>query len=252
MDSRKLSKEALLDMLEVDLGFIYEVVVSTCDASGFPNAAPMGIQFVADEKSHGDKRVLIRPFKSTTTYKNLSSRGEAVINVTSDPELFYKTLAKREGTKTNALKNIFQLAKTVKPPRIRGSDAYIEVSIQSQGETSSNVGDRGDILCEIKLVQVDKPMAKLYCRAPHVLIETMIHATRVKELILEGSIDEANQLLELMDRYRNLIHRVAPNSRYEAMADAIIRAYSTGSQDNNPAVSKKGRKTREQVGKDQS
>jgi hypothetical protein len=252
MDSRKLSKDALLEMLEVDLGFIYEVVVSTCDAYGKPNAAPMGIQFVADVESHGDKRVLLRPFKSTTTYKNLSSRGEAVINVTSDPEVFYKTLVKHEGTKPDTLKNIFQLAKTVKPPRIRGSDAYIEVSAQSSGPATSNEGERADILCEIKLVQVDKPTAKLYCRAPHALIETMIHASRVKELFSEGSIEEANHLLELMDHYRSLIHRVAPSSHYETMADAVIKAYSSVSQGGDSTVPKKRRKTRDKVGKDQS
>jgi hypothetical protein len=250
MDSRKSSKKALLDMLEVDLGFIYEVVVSTCDATWKPNAAPMGIQFVADEKSYGDKRILLRPFKSTTTYKNLSSHGEAVINVTSDPEIFYKTLVKQEGAKADALKNIFQLAKSVKPPRIRGSDAYIEVSVQSSGQATTNKGERAEILCEIKFVQIDKPSAKLYCRAPHALIETMIHATRVRELISEGSIDEASQLLELMDRYRNLIHRVAPCSHYETMANAIIKAYSSTSQDDDSPASKKQRKTRDQVGKD--
>jgi hypothetical protein len=251
MDSRKLSKEALLDMLEVDLGFIYEVVVSTCDINGSPNAAPMGIQFVADE-SHGDKRVLIRPYKSTTTYRNLMSRGEAVINVSSDPEIFFKTLLKREPGQGNALKTIFQMAKTVKPPRIRGCDAYVEVSVKSSNSAISNDGDRGEILCEIKLVQLEKPTAKLYCRAPFALIETMIHATRVKELISEASIDEASRLLELMDRYRKLVHRVAPGSHYETMADTIITAYSTEGKGNRSPVPKKERKTRERLGKDQS
>jgi hypothetical protein len=250
MDSRKLSKDALLDMLEVDLGYIYEVVVSTCDALGRPNAAPMGIQFVADERGHGDKRILLRPFKSTTTYKNLSSRGEAVINVTSDPEVFFKTLVKHEGTKADTLKNIFQLAKTVKPPRIRGSDAYIEVSVQSSGQPTSDEGERADVLCEIKLVEVEKPAAKLYCRAPHALIETMIHASRVKELFSEGSVKEANQLLELMGRYRNLIHRVAPGSSYETMANDVIKAYSGASQVGDSAAPKRERKTRDKVVKD--
>jgi hypothetical protein len=247
-----MSKEALLDMLEVDLGFIYEVVVSTSDIDGSPNAAPMGIQFVADHKSNENKKILVRPYKSTTTYKNLISRREAVINVTSDPEIFYKSLSKREAAQVNALKSLFQMAKTVKPPRIKGCDAYIEVSVEDSNNASSKDEDRGEILCEIKLVQVEKPAAKLYCRAPHALIETMIHATRVSELISEGSINEANQLLELIDRYGDLIHRVAPGSRYDTMADAIIKTYSTKSQGKRSRASKKGRKMREQVAEDQS
>ena len=252
MDSRKLSKEALLDMLDVDLGFIYEVIVSTCDTNGFPNSAPMGIQFLADEKNQHEKGILIKPYKSTTTYANLTSRGEAVINVTSDPELFYKALVKHEGSKTSALSSVYQLAKTVKPPRIKGSDAYIEVSVLKLNESNSNEMDRGYILCEIKLVEVDKPTAKLYCRAPHAMIEMMIHATRVKELTSGGSVGEAKQLLELMDRYRNLIRRVAPNSKYETMAEAIVTAYSDGSKGNSPAVSKARGRTREHVDKNQS
>jgi hypothetical protein len=252
MNSRKLSKEALLDMLGVDLDFIYEVVVSTCDANGIPNAAPMGIQFTAENESNKEKRILIRPYKSTTTYANLTSHGEAVINVTSDPEVFYKALVKHEKTKTNALTSIYQLAKTVKPSRIKGSDAYIEVAVLKSGVPTSNDVDRGCMLCEIRLVEVDKPSAKLYCRAPHVLMEMMIHATRVKELVSAGSAGEANQLLELMDRYRNLIHRVAPNSNYETMAEAIITAYSDGRKIKGATVSKTRGKTREQVDKDQS
>ena len=250
MDSRKLSKEALLDMLDADLCFIYEVVVSTCDANGIPNAAPMGIQFMTENESHKEKRILIRPYKSTTTYANLTARGEAVINVTSDPEVFYKALVKHERTKTNTLTNIYQLAKTVKPPRIKGSDAYIEVSVLKSDESASNEEDRGYILCEIRLVEVNKPAAKLYSRAPHALLEMMIHGTRVKELVSEGSAGEANQLLELMDRYKNLIHRVAPNSNYETMAEAIINAYSEGSRIKGTRVSKVRGKTREQVDKD--
>jgi hypothetical protein len=251
MDSRKLSKEALLDMLDVDLGFIYEVVVSTCDANGIPNAAPMGIQFTAENESHKEKKILIRPYKSTTTYANLTSRGEAVINVTSDPEVFYKALVKHERTKTNALTNIYQLAKTVKPPRIKGSDAYIEVAVLKLDVPTSKDVDRGYILCEIRLVEVDKPTAKLYCRAPHVLMEMMIHATRVRELVSEGPAGEANQLLKLIDRYRNLIHRVAPNSNYETMAETIMTACSDGSKIKGTTVSTARGKTREQVDKDQ-
>jgi hypothetical protein len=252
MDSRKLSKEALLDMLEVDLNFIYEVVVSTCDVSGGPNAAPMGIQFVADETSRGEKKIVIKPFKSTATYKNMSSRGEAVINVTSDPEIFYKTLLKRQTAQANALKTVYQMSKTVKPPRIRGCGAYIEVSVKSIKEVGSKDEDRSSILCDIKLVEIEKPTAKLYCRAPHVLIETMIHATRINDLISQGSMDEANELLDLMDLYRNLIHRVAPNSNYETMADSIIKTYSSESEGKMSDSLKKGRKPREKIGKDQS
>jgi hypothetical protein len=80
----------------------------------------------------------------------------------------------------------------------------------------------------------------------------MIHATRVNELLSQGSIDEANKLLELMDRYRNLIHRVAPNSHFETMVDGIIKAFSSESGGKSSDSPKRRRTTREKIGKDQS
>jgi hypothetical protein len=71
-------------------------------------------------------------------------------------------------------------------------------------------------------VEVKKRDAKLYCRAPYILMETLIHATRVREFVLKGLKDETVELLKLIENYMSLIHRVAPDSRYETMTNLIV------------------------------
>ena len=60
---------------------ILETIVSTVDARGRANFAPMGIALEEDG-------VLLRPFRSALTCKNLEEIGEGVINFTDNVLLF--------------------------------------------------------------------------------------------------------------------------------------------------------------------
>jgi hypothetical protein len=60
---------------------IYETIVSTLDASGRPNFAPMGIALMAEE-------VILRPFRTAHTWRNLQDAGEGVVNFTDNVLLF--------------------------------------------------------------------------------------------------------------------------------------------------------------------
>jgi hypothetical protein len=181
----------------------------------------MGIRFTRRANGRDDKEILIRPFKSTTTYQNISTQREAVINVSSDPEIFYDTALKRQIKSGKDTKVAFSASKTVRPPRVSGCDAYIEVTVESLTDHKAAEKERGEAHCRIELVYLRNPEAKLYCRAPHVLIEAIIHATRVNELISQGLAEEANDLSNLIDRYGELIHKVAPSSKYEVMAQKL-------------------------------
>jgi hypothetical protein len=65
--------------------FIVETLVTTLDAAGGVNVAPMGIEW--PEEGAADELVL-RPFRNTATYRNLSAAPEAVVNLTDDVRLF--------------------------------------------------------------------------------------------------------------------------------------------------------------------
>ena len=60
---------------------IIETIVTTMDSHGAINFAPMGVEW-------GDETIVLKPFLETTTFRNLSATGAAVINLTDDVMLF--------------------------------------------------------------------------------------------------------------------------------------------------------------------
>jgi hypothetical protein len=60
---------------------ILETIVTSLDASGAVNCAPMGVEW-------GDEAIVLKPFLETATYRNLAATGAAVVNLTDDVMLF--------------------------------------------------------------------------------------------------------------------------------------------------------------------
>ena len=60
---------------------IIESIVTTVDANGSINFAPMGVEW-------GEETIVLKPFLETTTFRNLSATGVAVVNLTDDAMLF--------------------------------------------------------------------------------------------------------------------------------------------------------------------
>jgi hypothetical protein len=204
-----------------DLGFlkdtIGETIVSTYSADGQPTAAPMGVVIESNE------RLLIRPYISSLTYRNLQAKRCAVVNLTSNPELFYLTAFKEANPDGKLSPELFEKAETVDAPRLRTTDAFVEVLV---AETGSFNSERAEFLCNVKLVKASKALPKVYCRAQFATIEAIIHATRIKPF-LRGDKQEqerAFRLLELVEICSDIVNRTAPNSRYsEIMADLTQR-----------------------------
>jgi len=60
---------------------IIESILTTLDAAGAVNFAPMGVEW-------GEEEIVIKPFLETTTFRNLRQTGAAVVNLTDDVLLF--------------------------------------------------------------------------------------------------------------------------------------------------------------------
>jgi hypothetical protein len=60
---------------------IIESIVTTLDAKGEVNCAPMGVEW-------GEELIVIKPYQDTTTYRNLVATGAAVVNLTDNVLLF--------------------------------------------------------------------------------------------------------------------------------------------------------------------
>jgi uncharacterized protein len=60
---------------------ILETIITTIDAGGEINFAPMGVEW-------GDETIVLKPFLETTTFRNITATGTAVVNLTDDAMLF--------------------------------------------------------------------------------------------------------------------------------------------------------------------
>ncbi len=60
---------------------IYETVVTTVSAEGVAHVAPMGVRYQGD-------RVVLMPFKPSTTHDNITATGHAVLNLITDTRVF--------------------------------------------------------------------------------------------------------------------------------------------------------------------
>jgi len=204
-----------------DLGFqkgiIGETIVSTYDSDGKSNAAPMGIEI------QNNYNLFIRPYLSSLTYKNIQATKSAVVNLTFDTQLFYKTAFKEANSERNLSSNLFEKAKTVLAPRLKSAKAIVEVSVKEMHHLGD---DRAEFLGEVKHVASEKIATQVYCRAQFATIEAIIHATRI-ELFLKGNDRQqkhALKLLELVDYCKDVVNRTAPNSVHsEIMTDLTCR-----------------------------
>jgi len=208
-----------------DLGFskglIAETIVSTYNVDGQPNAAPMGAIMESPQ------RIVLRIYTSSLTYKNLQSKRCAVVNVTSDPEVFYRTAFKEVNPNGRMPQEWFEEAEKVDAPRLRAADAHIEVAVADITPFDAEIAE---VTCEVKLVQAANVLPKAYCRASFATIEAIVHATRVKAFLTQGDRQKREQALKLLEKIRqcrDVVNRVAPRSRYsEIMADLNKRADS--------------------------
>ena len=208
-----------------DLGFskgiIAETIVSTYNTDGKPNAAPMGA-IMEDEQ-----KIIINLFNSSSTYRNLQANRCAVINLTSNIEVFYKTALKEANPDGKLPEEWFEKSDSVNAPKLRLADATIDVSVIDMAPIGT---EKTTVTCNVKQVNTTKKYPQVYCRAMSATVEAIIHATRVKAFINnEKQQKHISKLLEMIENCNDVVNRVASNSPYSAiMADLMMRIDSWG------------------------
>jgi len=203
-----------------DLGFlkgiIAECIVSTYNINGKPDAAPMGV--IMEDEQH----LIVNLFNSSTTCSNIKANRCAVVNLTSNIEVFYKTAFKEANPDGKLPQEWFEQAKAVNAPKLRFADATIDVSVTDM----TSIGTlKTRVVCNVELVQATLMFPQVYCRAMAATLEAIIHATRVKAFLNnEGEQKQVSKLMELIDNCNDVVNRVAPNSVYSlVMADLMKR-----------------------------
>jgi hypothetical protein len=173
-----MNEAQVIDSLE-RLGFpercIVEIILVTSNQDGSYNAAPMGV-------TRDGASLIVRPFKSTQTFTNLSLGGSASINLSDDPCLFLAT----------AFKEDVEDQPSVDENGLEGADAIIhsetwEMLDESELRASFSLTSRD--------IKINSPHPTVFSRGRSEAIEAIIHATRIQVFSEEGRDPEVQTLI---------------------------------------------------------
>jgi hypothetical protein len=173
---------------------IIETIVTTTDASGVVNIAPMGVEW-----SGGHEAPVLKPFLETTTYRNLVATRVAVMNLIDDVRVFARAAISNPDYPVVP-------AAVVRGVVLDAACSWRELVVQ----TIDSTPPRSRIDTEI----VHRGFRREFIgfnRARHAVLETAIYATRVHML--------ARDFLEaLLVRLQVIVDKTAGAAEHEAMA----------------------------------
>ena len=143
---------------------ILEGIVVTLDAHGHPNIAPMGPRV-----DRTIARLMLRPFQTSQTYRNLKDSGCGVFHVIDDVELLAHAAVESLDPPT-ALASIDGFP----CPRLADCCRWFAFRVQSLDDAA----ERTTIECQVVRQGDVRPFFG-FNRAKHAVLEAAIHATRI-------------------------------------------------------------------------
>lgn len=192
--------EEKLKALGFSEGPIYETALTTLNPGGSGNAAPMGVVMT------GPSTLEIKPFKTSTTYKNLKKFGKACVNVTSDPGTYLATAFKEEDLPG------FPVPHIDGELRLDHSDAHIFIESDSSDESER----RATFTCRVLAVEVVNLKPRVFSRGRASAVEAIIHATRIKVFSEEGPRERVESLIKRFCECKDVVDRVSPPESTES------------------------------------
>jgi hypothetical protein len=175
---------------------ILEGIVTTLSAEGEVNIAPMGP--LVDARM---ERIVLRPFASAQTYRNLCCHGEGVLHVSDDVLLLARA----------ALGTVDPLPPLIPATRVRGwvlADAcrYYEFRVVSIDEREERVRIEAEIVHQGRLRDFFG-----FNRAKHAVVEAAILATRASFL-------PRNEIEAEFRRLKIIVNKTGGDQEKEAFA----------------------------------
>jgi hypothetical protein len=158
---------------------ILEAIVSTVDASGRVNLAPMGVGW------EGEK-LRIRPYRDSATFRNLTLNGRGVVNFTDNVLVFARCAVAEETFDTF--------------PAVKVGGAILADTChwrEFEVETAEREGERASFLCRVVHSGRVRDFAGLN-RAKHAVIEAAIAASRIPWLGAEEVARQVEALAPLV------------------------------------------------------
>ncbi len=202
-----------------DLGFteyiIFETILSTYNPDGTADAAPMGVTM------QDPKTLSLNLYNSSQTSRNLKANKFAVINLTSDINVFYKTTFKEANPNGNLPQEWFEKAEAVNAPFLRSAYANVAVSVVKMDQ---NGAEKTKFTCRVERIDASKIYPQVYCRAMSATLEAILNATRIMVFAKdEAKREQVRELSALIGNCNEVVNRVAPNSVYSAVMTDLMK-----------------------------
>ena len=175
---------------------IIETIVTTVDAAGAVNCAPMGVEW--DPDADGDT-IVLKPFLDTATYRNVTATRAAVVNLIDDVRVFARAAIANPEYATEP-------ASAVRGVVLAAACSWREVTVRAVDSTPPR--------SRIETVVAHRGFRREFIgfnRARHAVLEAAIYATRVHMLPREFLLAEVERLQVIVDK-------TAGPREFEAMA----------------------------------
>lgn len=172
--------------------FIIESIITTMDAAGVVNFAPMGVEWGEDE-------IVVKPFLETTTFRNLRATGSAVVNITDDVMLFARAAISSPQYPARP-------AEVVRGVVLEAACSWRELEVRAIDDTPP----RSRIVTAVVHRGFQREFIG-FNRARNAVLEAAILATRTHLLPPE-------QIREELARLRVIVDKTAGPREHEAMA----------------------------------
>ena len=173
---------------------IIETILTTMDATGAVNIAPMGVEW-----DGGDDPPVLKPFLETTTFRNVTATGVAVVNLVDDVRIFARAaIANPDYPVVPAV--------AVRGVCLEAACSWRELTVRSIDSTPPR--------SRIETTIVHRGFRREFIgfnRARHAVLEAAIYATRVH--MLDRSFIEAE-----LARLQVIVEKTAGPAEHEAMA----------------------------------
>jgi hypothetical protein len=186
-----------MDQMGFDYGSTIETILTTWNCDGTVNAAPMGV--IRNLKD----QIIIRPYRSSNTYRNMLKNKEVCINTTRDSEIFMKTAFKDEGLGSYPIRNGDLI--------LEGSDASIKLKITSVESENAN---RPEFTSEIQRIITKKRIPISFNRGKNNAIEAIIQASHIRYKIQERGEDVKTDLINFNSNIQ-IIRKVSASDSTE-------------------------------------
>jgi hypothetical protein len=164
---------------------ILEGIVTTIGPGGAINIAPMGPRVDV-----GMKRLLLRPFNTSTTYQNLRTHGEGVFHVTDDVLLLART----------ALGVLAPMPPLIPAKKVRGH--VLTDACRSYEFRVASIDDREErVNIDVEIVHHETQRDFFgFNRAKHAVLEAAILMTRVHILPVSDIEAEFRKLAVIVQK----------------------------------------------------